>query len=99
MSSIELESTDKRISQVRGSKGHRTSGQVVSSITRTATSTRAAMAYLKANLAKANNESVTPFSPIGCSLMNMDTTVSHGWQAGPWICHFLLRPVIMTGKH
>ena len=32
------------------------------------------MVYLKADLAKANNEPVTSFSPIGRSLMNMDAT-------------------------
>ena len=32
------------------------------------------MAYLKADLAKANNQSVTSFSPIARSLMNMDAT-------------------------
>ena len=32
------------------------------------------MAYLKADLAKANNQSVTSFSPIAHSLMNMDAT-------------------------
>ena len=35
---------------------------------------KAAMAYLKMNLAKVNNESINSFSPIGRSLMNMDAT-------------------------
>ena len=26
-------------------------------------------------------------------------SLGHGRQGGPWICHFLLWPVIMTGKH
>ena len=35
---------------------------------------KAAMAYLKVDLAKAKNKPVTSSSPIGCSLMNMDAT-------------------------
>ena len=75
VSPVELKSKDKIISQVCGSKGHRTSWEAVSDHAN-CNQHKAAMAYHKMNLAnyKVNNESVNSFSPIGHSLMNMDAT-------------------------
>ena len=73
VSPVELKSKDKIISQVCGSKGHRSSWEAASDHAN-CNQHKAAMVYLKMNLAKVNNESVNSFSPIGCSLMNMDAT-------------------------
>ena len=57
------------------------------------------MVYLKADLAKANNEPVTSFSPIGCSLMNMDATTRERMKSKFDICYVMAKKGIALSKH
>ena len=60
---------------------------------------KAAMAYLKVDLAKANNESVTSFSPIGCSLMNMDASTRERMKHKLDICYVMAKEGIAFSKY
>ena len=50
------------------------------------------MAYLKVDLAKANNEPATSSSPIGRSLMNMDATTRERMKRKFDICYVMANP-------
>ena len=52
---------------------------------------KAAMLYLKTDLAKASNEPVTSFSPIARSLMNMDTSTREQMKRKFDICYVMAK--------
>ena len=60
---------------------------------------KASMAYLKADLAKANNESVTCFSPIARSLMNMDASTRERMKRKFDICFVMAKEGIAFSKY
>ena len=57
------------------------------------------MAYLKADLAKANNQSVTTFSPIARSLMNMDATTRERMKRKFDICYVMAKEGMAFSKY
>ena len=57
------------------------------------------MAYLKADLAKANNQSVTSFSPIARSLMNMDATTRERMKRKFDTCYVMAKEGMAFSKY
>ena len=57
------------------------------------------MAHLKADLAKANNKSVTSFWPIGSSLMNMDASARERMKCKFDICYVMAKEGIEFSKY
>ena len=57
------------------------------------------MAYLKADLAKANNQSVTSYSPIARCLMNMDATTRERMKRKFGICYVMAKEGIAFSKY
>ena len=57
------------------------------------------MAYLKEDLAKANNQSVTSFSPIARSLMNMDATTRERMKRKFDICYVMAMEGMAFSKY
>ena len=60
---------------------------------------KASMAYLKADLAKSNNQSVTSYSPIARSLMNMDATTRERMKRKFDICYVMAKEGIAFSKY
>ena len=57
------------------------------------------MAYLKVDLAKANNKSVTSFSPIGHSLKNMDASTRERMKRKFDICYVMAKEGVAFSKY
>ena len=57
------------------------------------------MTYLKAELAKANNEPAVSFSPITRSLMNMDATTKERMKRKFDICYVMAKEGIAFSKY
>ena len=60
---------------------------------------KAAMTYLKAALAKANNEPAASFSPNAHSLINMDATTKERMKCKFDICYVMAKEGIMFSKY
>ena len=93
--STRLESNDKRILKCVD-QSQRTSS-VVDHMN--SNQHKAAMAYLKVDLAKANNKSVTSFSLIGHSLMNMDASTRERMKHKFDICYVMAKEGIAFSKY
>ena len=98
--STRLESKDKRTSQVhawiQGTLNQRTSNVIDHA---NSNQHKAAMTYLKAELAKANNEPAASFSPSAHSLMNMDATTKERKKCKFDICYIMAKEGIMFSRY